>query len=196
MSTKQETSFFCTLFNPVYIYIISSGLNITFIHVTLLLRQGSILVHFNPFDPETIYISISLKPKRLAIYLFYIQFLVQTTCSCPSFINVSSIFCDRSARARVETLLLWAFLISMAWWEGVDEIHLLIAPANYYWIPWPYVSFTFSTLPLKIKYSIEHIVIFEILFMVDLARGIWKKWYLIYWLDDGCNYRYWIWYVV
>ena len=41
------------------------------------------------------------------------------------------------------------FLISMAWWEGVDEIHLLIAPANYYWIPWPYVSFTFSTFTSK-----------------------------------------------
>ena len=33
----------------------------------------------------------------------------------------------------------------------------------------------FLLLPLKNIYSIEHIVIFEILFMVDLVRGIWKK---------------------
>ena len=30
----------------------------------------------------------------------------------------------------LKTLLLYA-LISMAWWEGVDKTHLLIAPGNY-----------------------------------------------------------------
>ena len=42
------------------------------------------------------------------------------------------LFCDRNATA--ETLLLYA-LISMAWWEGVDETCLLVAPANGIFVP-------------------------------------------------------------
>ena len=35
----------------------------------------------------------------------------------------------------------------MAWWEGVDQTRLLIAPGNFssflhHWIPWPFIYFT------------------------------------------------------
>ena len=155
------------------------------------------MIHFSHFHVETIYIFVSLKPKSVAISLFSIQFLVQTTCSCPSFIKVDSIFCDWSARASVETLLLYAILISMAWWEGVDEIHLLIAPANYHWIPWPCVLFTCSTFTFEQHiFHLAHCNIWNLIHGISSFRGIWKKWYLIHWLDDRCNYRYWKWYVV